>query len=70
MANLKFAREALSVIALATALAMPLQAIATPTQIYDGRIDSKLRKISDAESKSVEAAVSPGAKRKWEKSCD
>ncbi len=70
MADLKFASGILSILALATALAMPLQAIAAPVQIYDGRIESKLRKISDAESKSVEAAVSPGAKRKWEKSCD
>ncbi|MDX2105100.1 MAG: hypothetical protein SFY67_01745 [Candidatus Melainabacteria bacterium] len=49
---------------------MPLQAFALPIQIFDGRADNKLRKISDAESKSVEAAVSPGAKRQWKDACD
>ncbi|QQR59728.1 MAG: hypothetical protein IPG59_09650 [Candidatus Melainabacteria bacterium] len=70
MANLKFACEAVSILALATSLCVPLQAKATTTQIYDGRVDRKLRKISEAESKAVEAAVTPSAKRKWEKSCE
>lgn len=70
MTKFKFARKAWLILAFATSLSMPLQAIAAPTQIYDGRIDSKLRKISEAESKSVEAAVTPSAMSKWEKSCD
>ena len=49
---------------------MPLQAFALPIPIFDGRADNKLRKISAAESKSVEAAVSPGAKRQWKDTCD
>lgn len=48
---------------------IPSEAIAVPTQIFDGRADNKLRKITDAESKTVEAAVSPGAKRQWKDSC-
>lgn len=43
----------------------PLQAIAAPTQIFDGRSDKPTRKISDAESKSVQSAISPAAKKRW-----
>lgn len=57
-------------LALAISLMMPLQAFALPTQIFDGRADNRPRKISDAESKSVDAAVSPGAKRQWKEACD
>lgn len=43
----------------------PLPACAAPTQVFDGRSDAPTRKISDAESKSVQAAVSPAAKKRW-----
>ncbi len=55
---------------LLSSLSMPLGANAASTLLFDGRADNKIRNISDAESKSVEAAISPAASRKWKDSCD
>ncbi len=46
-------------------ISLPLPAIAEQKIIFDGRSDAPTRKISDAESNSVQVAVTPGAKKKW-----
>ncbi len=70
MLTSKFFVKTLCALTLLSGLFHPLQATAASTLLFDGRLDNKLRDISDAESKSVEAAVSPAASCKWKDACD